>query len=261
MCVPDAKQNSRLQHLKDEYVRSEGYWSADLEHVLNVSPDFFAAYAGLVAVPAKSGRLAPKIRELISIGINAAVTHLHAPAIKIHIANALRHGATAQEIAEVCQLAAVLGTHTMSFGVPILIDEMRKAGRLEELHLGELTAAQQAMKAEFISKRGYWKEHNEAILKLSPEYFTAYKNYSSHPWLTGTLEPKVREFIYIAIDVSTTHLYELGTRVHLQNALGYGATAGEILDVFLVTSLLGLQTNTVMLPLLIEELSSSAKSG
>jgi alkylhydroperoxidase/carboxymuconolactone decarboxylase family protein YurZ len=255
------EKNARLRRLKEKYVETEGYWSDELEHVLNVSPEFFEAYAGLVAVPAKSGRLSPKIREFISIGINAAVTHLHAPAIKIHIANALRHGATPEEIAEVCQLASVLGTHTMSFGVPILIDEMRKAGRLDELKLGELTAEEQAMKEEFVRKRGYWKDHNEAILKLSPEYFTAYKNYSSHPWLTGSLEPKVREFIYIAIDVSTTHLYELGTRVHLQNAMGYGATAGEILDVFLVTSLLGLQTNTVMLPLLVEELSARAKTG
>lgn len=250
------EQNGRLRRLKENYIESEGYWSEDLEHVLNVSPGFFEAYAGLVSVPAKSGRLPRKIRELISIAINAAVTHLHAPAIRIHITNALRHGATEQEIVEVCQLAAVLGTHTMSFGVPILIDEMRKAGRLDELRLGDLTAEQQTMKEEFIRKRGYWKDHNEAILKLSPEYFTAYKNYSSYPWLTGSLEPKVREFIYIAIDVSTTHLYELGTRVHLQNALGYGATAGEILDVFLVTSLLGLQTNTVTLPLLVKELST-----
>jgi alkylhydroperoxidase/carboxymuconolactone decarboxylase family protein YurZ len=254
------KNDSRLKELKDRYVESEGYWSDDLEHVLTVSPDFFEAYAGLVAVPAKSGRLSPKIRDLISVGINAAVTHLQAPAIKIHIASALRHGATAAELAEVCQLASVLGTHTMSFGVPILIDEMRKAGRLDDLKLGELNAEQLVMKAEFVKKRGYWLAHNEAILKLAPEYFTAYKNYSSHPWLTGSLEPKVREFIYIAIDVSTTHLYELGTRVHIQNALGYGATAGEILDVFLVTSLLGLQTNTVMLPLLVDELGAAAKT-
>jgi alkylhydroperoxidase/carboxymuconolactone decarboxylase family protein YurZ len=253
------ERESRLKELKDRYVESEGYWSDDLEHVLTVSPAFFEAYAGLVAVPAKSGRLTPKIRELISVGINAAVTHLRAPAIKIHMANALRYGATPAELTEVCQLVSVLGTHTMSFGVPILIDEMRKAGRLDDLKLGELNPEQQAMKDEFIKKRGYWKDHNEAILKLSPEYFTAYKNYSAHPWLTGTLEPKVREFIYIAIDVSTTHLYELGTRVHIQNALGHGATAGEILDVFLVTSLLGLQTNTVMLPLLVEELGSAAK--
>jgi len=251
----------RLKNLKDRYIQSEGYWSDDLEHVLTVSPDFFEAYAGLVAVPAKSGRLTPKIRELISVGINAAVTHLQAPAIKLHIANALRYGASAAELAEVCQLASVLGTHTMSFGVPILIDEMRKAGRLDDLKLGDLSPEQQVMKAEFIEKRGYWRDHNEAILKLSPEYFTAYKNYSSHPWLTGSLEPKVREFIYIAIDVSTTHLYELGTRVHIQNALGYGATAGEILDVFLVTSLLGLQTNTVMLPLMVEKLTAGAKTG
>lgn len=236
--------------LKERFVEQEGYWSDDLEQVLRGSPGYFAAYMNLMAVPAKTGRLDPKTREFVSISINAAATHLNAPNMRIHMEKALRLGATREEITEVCQLAAVLGTHSMSIGIPVLIDEFRKAGRIGELDLDNLSPAEEALKADFVNKRGYWLEHNQAILKLCPEYFVAYKDYSSYPWLNGTLEPKVREFIYIAIDVSTTHLYELGLRVHMRNALGHGATAGEIVDVFLVTSLLGLQTNTMAFPIL-----------
>lgn len=32
--------------------------------------------------------------------------------------------------------------------------------------------------------------------------------FSSVPWKHGTLPPKVKEFIYIAIDAATTHLYD-----------------------------------------------------
>ena len=56
--------------------------------------------------------------------------------------------------------------------------------------------------------------------------------FSSVPWTTGGLDPKVRELIYIAIDSATTHMYEPGLRVHIQNAFKYGATVQEIMEVY-----------------------------
>ena len=38
--------------------------------------------------------------------------------------------------------------------------------------------------------------------------------------------------IYIAIDASTTHMYEPGLKVHIRNALKYGATKAEIMEVY-----------------------------
>ena len=43
------------------------------------------------------------------------------------IENAFKYGATKEEIMEVFQLTSVLGMHTCTVGVPILIEEMRKA--------------------------------------------------------------------------------------------------------------------------------------
>jgi alkylhydroperoxidase/carboxymuconolactone decarboxylase family protein YurZ len=43
--------------------------------------------------------------------------------------NALRHGATSQEIMEVLQLVSVLGIHSATLGVPILLEEWQAAGK------------------------------------------------------------------------------------------------------------------------------------
>jgi alkylhydroperoxidase/carboxymuconolactone decarboxylase family protein YurZ len=84
-------------------------------------------------------------------------------------------------------------------------------------------------------------------------------DFSSVPWKTGSLEPKVRELIYIAIDSATTHLYEPGLRVHIQNALKYGATVREIMEVYQLTAVLGIHTLTFGVPHLIEELKRAEK--
>ena len=74
----------------------------------------------------------------------------------------------------------------------------------------------EALKADFIEARGYWNEFWDGLLDLDPRFFKAYLNFSSIPWTNGVLEPKVKEFVYIAIDASTTHLYEPGLRIHIK---------------------------------------------
>jgi alkylhydroperoxidase/carboxymuconolactone decarboxylase family protein YurZ len=243
--------------LKQAFLDSQGYWMGSLDEILRISPAYFMAYLELLKAPARSGGLSPKVRELIGIGINTSVTHIHEPAVRLHMEGALRHGASADEIAEVCKIVSALGTHTMSWGMPILVDELGKAGR--ELPSGPLSAEQEEVKAEFLKTRGFWKDHHEKILRLAPHYLKAYKDFSAH-WSTSGLDPKIREFVIIACDVSTTHLYEVGTRIHIQNALRFGATAAELADVFVVTSLIGLQASNVGFALLAQVLAKGTKS-
>ena len=80
-------------------------------------------------MPWKYGTLPPKIRELIYVAIDAATTHLYLPGLRTHIRNALAHGATVEEIMEVLQLTSALGIHTITEGVPVLLDEAREAGK------------------------------------------------------------------------------------------------------------------------------------
>jgi alkylhydroperoxidase/carboxymuconolactone decarboxylase family protein YurZ len=71
--------------------------------------------------------LEPKVRELIYVAIDAATTHLHAAGTRIHIRNALALGATKEEILEVLELITVLGIHSLTLGLPVLLDEVERA--------------------------------------------------------------------------------------------------------------------------------------
>ena len=99
----------------------------------------------------------------------------------------------------------------------------------------------------------------DQMLTLDPEFFEAYVNFSAVPWRHGVLEPTVREFIYVAIDAATTHLYAPGTRVHIRNAIRLGATRQEIMEVLELTSVLSIHSTTHGVPILLEELQAAGK--
>ena len=88
----------------------------------------------------------------------------------------------------------------------------------------DLSPKQQALKDEFIKNRGYWSDFWQDVLELDANFFSAYTDFSSVPAKNGHLDPKVREFIYIAIDalsldcdcvmvLSNRHRYSQGTSV------------------------------------------------
>jgi len=217
-------------------------------------PEFFSAYAGLAEVPRRRGTLSAKTRELVLLAVNAAVTHLNQTAMRDHIRAALREGANADEIAEVLQLISVLGIHAISIGFPAVLEIAVQAGREQELPPVEMDARQLELKDSFTRTRGYWNPFWEQALRLDPALFEAYFAYSSVPWNHGVLEPKVKEFIYVAIDASTTHMFDDGTRGHMANAFEHGATVDEILEVLELCVPLGIQSVTIGLPILDEEL-------
>lgn len=124
----------------------------------------------------------------------------------------------------------------------------------------QLTKRKQELKERFIKERGYWAEIWDDFLELDEDFFEKYLEFSAHPWKHGTLDPKIKELIYIAIDVATTHLYEPGIRVHIKNALKYGATKEEIMEVFALVSVLGIHTFTVGVPILADELKKLENS-
>ncbi len=125
--------------------------------------------------------------------------------------------------------------------------------------MSELSPRQRALKEAFTEARGYWSPVWDQVLALDPAFFEAHLNFSAVPWRHGVLEPKVREFIYIAIDAATTHLYAPGTRVHIRNAIRLGATRQEIMEVLELTSVLGIHSTTHGVPILLEELEAAGK--
>ncbi len=247
---------ARQEEIKDEFIRVRGAWSDTWEGVLRLDPEFLKAYLDFSAVPWRKNFLDDKVKEFIYIAIDANATHMYLPGVRQHIKAALKLGATPQEIMEVLELSATLGIHAMNIGVPILVQVLEEKG----LRSGPapLTEHQEQIKAEFTKTRGYWHTFWDEMLELDPEMFAAYTEFSSVPWRTGTLEPKVKEFVYIAFDTAATHLYVKGLKLHIENAIGYGATPQEILEVMEIASVLGIHGVTAAAPILLEEMADLA---
>ena len=113
-----------------------------------------------------------------------------------------------------------------------------------------------ALREEFMLVRGYWTPLWDSVLDLDPDYFEAYLRLSEIPWRRGRLDPKVKELLYIAVDVVTTHLYEPGIRIHMRNALALGATESELMEVLELSSLIGLEAGAFGAGILSEEMQS-----
>jgi alkylhydroperoxidase/carboxymuconolactone decarboxylase family protein YurZ len=108
---------------------AKGDWNPLWDQVRSLDPDFIEAYLAFRSVPHRKGPLPPHIKELILIAINVATTHLYAPGARRHMQNALRLGASAEEILEAIQLTTVLGIHAVNLAVPMLCEELEKAGK------------------------------------------------------------------------------------------------------------------------------------
>jgi alkylhydroperoxidase/carboxymuconolactone decarboxylase family protein YurZ len=244
---------ARAQRIKEDFIAAGGAWDETWETVLKLNPELVVVCSKLASVPRRSGHLEPKIKELVALCVDASSTHLHLPGVRQHIRAALEHGASAAELTEVLELSATVSIHAMNVGIPILLDVASECGlRREEPE--RRSRRQVELQEEFTRSRGYWNPTWDAVLELDPDFFEAYTDFSSLPWRSGVLEPKVKEFMYIAFDASATHLYEVGLRLHIENALGYGASIAEIAEILEIAALIGIQSITGAAPILAEEL-------
>ncbi len=249
----------RRQRLKEEFTSARGYWSELWDDVLALDADFFEAYMRFSSVPWKGGPLLPKVKEFVYIAIDVSTTHLYAPGTRIHIRNALRHGATAKEVMEVFELTSLIGLQSCAFGAPFLVEEARASGKLPAAN-DELAPRAQALKERFVAELGQWNDAWEGVLLLSPDYLEAYLDLRAVPYRQGSLEPKVKAFVCLAADAATTHLYQPGIRNHVKSALAHGATAAEVMEVLELVSVLGIHSCTEGVPLLMQEIARSRSS-
>jgi alkylhydroperoxidase/carboxymuconolactone decarboxylase family protein YurZ len=68
----------------------------------------------------------PKEIELLSVALDASVTHLYAPGIRRHIAGARDAGASVAEIMAVLQLCVSQGVQAANLAIPILDEELAR---------------------------------------------------------------------------------------------------------------------------------------
>ncbi|KAF8857444.1 hypothetical protein BDZ45DRAFT_788202 [Acephala macrosclerotiorum] len=231
------------------------------EIISKLSPEITAASIHLSSIPLEKCHLPPKTQSLISLAVSSSSTHLYVPGIVKHTRAALENGATAAEVMEVLELTSTLGIHACNIGVPLLVEVMKEEG-IYKKHFPsgwDEGAERKRLREEFTQKRGYWHTFWEDFLRLDLEFFGAYLEFSTVPWVRekkegGYLEPKIKELVYCAFDAASTHLYQPGLKLHMRNALGFGATLEEIMEVLELATLLSLHTLEVAGPILAEEI-------
>ena len=117
--------NEYQEELKAEFTKNRGYWHNFFNEMLELDPEMFAAYTEFSSVPWRTGTLTPAEKELIYISYDIASTHLYVPGTKLHIRNALNHGATPQQILEVMELASIIGIQSVTTAGPLLAKELK----------------------------------------------------------------------------------------------------------------------------------------
>lgn len=240
---------------QQEFESIHGYWNQELEDLLTTDPRYFQAYDQLLRVAGKRSYLSAKERELICLAVNSQVTYLNQAATRLHVSQALKTGATPEEVAETIQLAASLGTHSMLVGVPIAHEVFEELGIAATVGQDPSDDYRRNLKEKFIADRKYWAPSWDTVLAYSPEYFEAYLSMSRIPWEFGPLDEYFKELIYIAIDVAATHLFEPGIKTHTKKAIEYGATPDQIIDVMTLASNIGAHTTLMGISALRAEMS------
>jgi alkylhydroperoxidase/carboxymuconolactone decarboxylase family protein YurZ len=248
--MPETPTTPSSAELVARFRELHGYADSAVELAATADPKFLARYLQLATAAMGSGPLSPKFTQFVLLAANASITHMNTGAVRNHIDRAQALGATDAELREVLQISSVLGIHGYMVGSTVMLEEASKAAGGAATDRPALGDREREIKAKFIEGRKYWSDLLEDLLVASPPFWEAYAGFSSHPWTDGVLTPKEKELLYVAIDVQTTHLFEPGIRIHMANALRYGATREEIIQVAEIVSCLGIQTYLTGLPML-----------
>jgi len=209
------------------------------EAVKGRGESFFKAVDGFWGAVYQSPHLTLRMKELVMLALHASSSSLNGDAIKRHTQRAIAAGASETDVIDVLVTIIPLANHPLYIGIPILMDELEKAGHGDQTQMPDMRSDILAIKEDFVRSRGYWTAMRDTIGSWMPEYFASFINACMEPWRSGSLTPAERELMYIAIDCSITHTYEPGMRMHIQNALRYGATRDQIMEVFQLSALLG----------------------
>ncbi len=124
-----APLSGHQERLKAQFTETRGYWHDFWNEILELDPEMFEAYTRFSSVPWHAGTLTPAEKELIYISFDIAATHLYVPGTKLRIRNALQHGATVEQILEVMEISSILGVDAVTAAVPIMVEELKRAGR------------------------------------------------------------------------------------------------------------------------------------
>ncbi|MCW2672448.1 MAG: hypothetical protein JWP14_1037 [Frankiales bacterium] len=101
--------------IRDRMLGTASYWNAFegevpgfLDALLRLSPEGFEGFVSFGAIPARTHQVAPLVKEIISVAVDALPNHRYLPGLRLHLGNALRLGAGRAEINEAVAIAAAV---------------------------------------------------------------------------------------------------------------------------------------------------------
>jgi alkylhydroperoxidase/carboxymuconolactone decarboxylase family protein YurZ len=204
------------------------------------APASFAAGAHFWATVRTSSALSERMQELVLVALHGTVSSLNAEPLRRQIPSALAAGASPRDVLDVLFTVVGVANHALYFAVPVLQRELDAMDHPQR-DCPPMSDHAEQIKQEFIRRRGVWNAQRDVIARMMPEYFEALSDLTLEPWAQGSLDPKERELICIAIDCTVTHMYEPGLALHIRQALRQGASREEILAVFQLAASTGLE--------------------
>ncbi len=108
-------------------MKAAGQWNSAWDAFFEIAPAWTEAIIAASLPVYSSGVFSPKLAELLSIAVDASITHMYAPGTRRHIQTALKLGATVEEIMEVFKICVAQGFQASNVGIPILAEELQRA--------------------------------------------------------------------------------------------------------------------------------------
>ena len=113
-------------------MKAAGQWNTAWDGFFELDPAWTEAIIAASLPVYTSGVFTPKLAELLSIAVDASITHMYAPGTRRHIQTALKLGATLDEIMEVLKICVAQGMQASNLGIPILVEELQRAQLTKE---------------------------------------------------------------------------------------------------------------------------------
>lgn len=225
--APDLPEEQ--QRVKDRVLEQRGFWSSLFDELLFLQPTYVERYASLSAHP--GDRLERRLKELLHVAVDCNTTHLYHRGTRVHIQNALDHGATIDELVEVVVLTSTLGVHDVAAGAAILDDVV-----------GGETAGDPELRDELAGQLGFWTESLDALLARDPNHVEHYANLLGVAWEEGPLAPREKHLILLATEIAPTRRNHEAARAHVEGALDAGASESEVLAAIETACVIGVHS-------------------
>lgn len=104
-----------------------------------------------------------------------------------------------------------------------------------------------------------WPPVWDGLLRLDPDFFEACYELIDGHWARGSLEPKVKELVYVALSSHLSLREGKGVLNHTKKALEQGASPEEVLAVIEIVTRTSARSAKAAVPILVEEMLAAGR--